>query len=97
MPSGSRVEADAIGEQQPKRTIGKQLKRTQSRAAAEADASGEQQLKADASQDHSAGVERIDAIARGAAAEEDAIGEQQLCTESYPAPDYSRRRTRGSS
>ena len=32
---------------------------------------------------------------REAAAEADAIGEQQLCTESYPAPDYSCRRTRG--
>ena len=32
---------------------------------------------------------------RRAAAEVDAIGEQQLCTESCPAPDYSRRRTMG--
>ena len=36
-----------------------------------------------------------DAIKGGTAAEADAIGEQQLCTESCPAPDYSRRRTRG--
>ena len=29
------------------------------------------------------------------AAEADASGEQQLCIESYPAPDYLRRRKRG--
>ena len=34
---GAAVEADAIGEQQPMDTIGEQLKRTQSRAAAEVD------------------------------------------------------------
>ena len=34
-------------------------------------------------------------IEQGAAAEAEGIGEQQLCTESCPAPDYSRRRTRG--
>ena len=33
----------------------------------------------------------------GAAAHADAIGEKQLCTETCPAPDDSRRRTRGSS
>ena len=44
-------------------------------AAVEADAIGEQQPKRTRS---------------GAAAEADAIGEQQLCTESCPAPDYSR-------
>ena len=65
--------------------------------AAEVDASGEQQLKrmqagSSALQQQ---LKRIDAIARGAAAEADAIGEQQLCIESYPAPDYLRRRTRG--
>ena len=74
---GAAAKADAIGEQQ--------LKRTQSRAAAEADASGEQQLK------RMQQFKRIDAITRGAAAEADAIGEHQLCTESCPALDYSRR------
>ena len=57
---GAAVEADAIGEQQ--------LKRTWLETAAEADAGGE----------------------HAAAAEAGAIGEQQLCTESCPAPDYSR-------
>ena len=47
------------------------------------DANREQQLK------------RIDAIAQGAAAEADTIREQQLCTKCCPAPDYSRRQTRG--
>ena len=56
------------------------MKRTQSRVAAEADASGEQQLK--------------QMQARSAAAVENGSmqsrGEKQLCTESYPAPEYSR-------
>ena len=62
---GAAVEADAIGEQQPKRT--------RSGSAAEADAIEEQQLEADS-----------------IGGQADAIGEQQLCTESCPAPDYSR-------
>ena len=50
----------------------------------QANASGEQHLK-------------VDRCKSGAAAdsEADAIGEKQLCTQSCPAPDYSRRRTRG--
>ena len=75
---------DAIGEQQ--------LKRTQSGSSAAADASSEQQLK----RRRGAAVEADRAaVSRGAAAEADAIGEQQLCTKSCPAPNYSRRRTRG--
>ena len=95
--AGSSSEADAIGEQQPKRT--------RSGAAAEADASGEhaaaaeagtigeQQLEADANGEQQ--LKRLQS-GQGAAAEADAIGgqadaigEQQLCTESCPAPDYS--------
>ena len=80
---GAAVEADAIGEQQ--------LKRTQSGAAAEADAIGEQQLKRTqwgaAAEADGNGVQQLKRI--------DAIGEQQLCTESCPAPDYTRRRLRG--
>ena len=45
-------------------------------AAVESDAIGEQQLKR---------------MQSGSAAEVDANGEQQLCTESCPAPNYSRR------
>ena len=89
--SSRRLEADAIRELQlkwaqsgsssPKRTqsIGEQLKRTQSKAAAEADAS-EQAAEADTNGEQQ--LKWIVAIARGAAAEADAIGEQQLCTES---------------
>ena len=69
----------------------------QEQHAAEADANGEQQLKrmqagSSALQQQ---LKRIDAIVRGEAAEADAIEEQQLCIESYPVPDYLRRRTRG--
>ena len=55
-------------------------------------ASGEQQLKwmETGNSSHEVGQGN-----RGAAAEADVIGQQQLCTESCPAPDYSRRRTRG--
>ena len=56
-------------------------------AAVEADAIGELQLKR--TQSVSSGHNRE------VAAEADTIGEQQLCTESCPAPDYSRRQTRG--
>ena len=60
-----------------------QLSIRKRRAAAEADTNGEQHA-----------VE-ADQCNRGAAGEVDAIGEHQLCTESCPALDYSRRRTRG--
>ena len=55
-----------------------------SRPLREADAIGEQQSKRTQYRSRSG-------AAVGAAAEADAIGEQQLCTESCPAPDYSRR------
>ena len=80
---GAAVEVDAIGEQQPKRTQSGSSSRSGCNRGEQSDAIGEQQLK------------RIDAIALGVAAETDAIGEQQLCAESCPAPDYSRRQTRG--
>ena len=69
-------------------------------AAAEADAIGKQNgVETDAIESSSYRA----AISLGAAAEADAIGGGggggggggQLCTESWPAPDYSRRRTRG--
>ena len=55
-------------------------------------ASGEQQLKQ--TERGTAVTKRIDAIGEQQL-EADAIGKQQICTESCPAPDYSRRRTRG--
>ena len=71
----------------------------QSGAAVEADTiAGEQQLKRTQSgrsrRDRDQQLKRTQSRSsrhkRGAAAEADAIGEQQLCTESCPAPDYSR-------
>ena len=61
-------------------------------AAVEEDAIGEQQLKWTETANSSHEVDRCNQGA--AAAEADAIGEQQLCTESCPAPDYSRRQMR---
>ena len=103
---GAAVEADAIGEQQ--------LKRTQSGSSSPSGRNrggaveiGEQQSKRTQSgscsrsgRNRRAAVGRADAIGGAVEigeepAEADAIGEQQLCTESCPAPDYSRRRTRG--
>ena len=94
---GAAVEADAIGEQQPKRTP--------SGAAAEADASGEHAAAAEAgaiidnivlgtilsmAQSGSSGRKRR------AAAEADAIGEQQLCTQRAVRRRITHgRRTRG--
>ena len=82
---GAAVEADAIGEQQSKRM--------QSGSSSRSGCDWDQQLKQTQSRSAAAGSGRK----RGAAAEADAIGgqvdaigEQQLCTESCPAPDYSR-------
>ena len=83
------VEADAIGEQQ--------LKRTQSESSSRSGCNwGAADEVASSSRTCGAAAE-ADAIRKHAAAEADpdAIGEQQLCTESCPASDYSRRRTGG--
>ena len=67
---GAAVEADAIGEQQPKRT--------RSGAAAEADTSGEHAAaaEADTSGEHAAAAEADTSGEHAAAAEVGAIGEQ---------------------
>ena len=81
------VEADAIGEQQ--------LKRTQSESSSRSGCNwGAADEVASSSRTCGAAAE-ADTIRKNAAAEADAIGEQQLCTESCPASDYSRRQTRG--
>ena len=97
---GAAVEEDAIGEQQSKRTqSGNSSRSARNRGAVEigeeqpkrTQASSEQQLKQTETANSSHEADRCN---RGAAAEADAIGEQQFCTESCPAPDYSRRQTR---
>ena len=80
---GAAAEADAIG---------KQLKRTQPRAAAERRRKRRAAAEADANGEHAAVEADRAAISSGALEQQlfkaDAIGEQQLCTESCPAPDY---------
>ena len=82
------VEADAIGEQQSKRTrsgAGAAADREKRREAAEAGAIGEQQLEAEANGEQQ--WKRMPQSGARAAAEADAISS---FSESCPAPDYAR-------
>ena len=90
---GAAVEADASGRNQgaaDKRTQSGSSSRSGCNRGAAAEAHAIRELLKSGKSSWSGRKQR-------AAAEADAIGEQQLCTESYPAPDYSRRQMRGSS
>ena len=63
-----------------------QLKRTQSGSSSRSGRDWDQQLKQRSSRHKQGAAAEADVIGGQA----DAIGEQQLCTDSCPAPDYSR-------
>ena len=94
--SGSSSRSGRDQEQQLKRmqAASMQLKQAQSITGRAAAGSGRKRgaaVEADAIGPGSSSCQLIrSGRKRRAAAEVDAIGEQQLCTESCPAPDYSR-------